>query len=68
MTPFEREAVCEDCGREYMVSGVSVAPGTETETPARFRCGCGGWLSAFIPGSVNQERLVLTPKEGEEPS
>jgi hypothetical protein len=62
VTPFARDGVCEDCGREYTVSGVSVAPGTETEAPARFRCACGGWLSAFVPGSVNKERLVLTPK------
>ncbi len=68
MTPFVRDAVCDTCGREYTVSGVSVAPGTETEAPARFRCGCGGWLSAFIPGSVNKERLILEPKEAEEPS
>ena len=50
MTPFARDGACEDCGRQYTVSGVSVAPGTETEAPARFRCECGGWLSAFVPG------------------
>jgi hypothetical protein len=69
MTPFTREAVCDSCGLEYTVSGVSVAPGTETEAPTRFRCGCGGWLQAFIPGSVNTEKLVLEPKGVmEEPS
>ena len=68
MTPFARDALCESCGREYTVSGVSVAPGTETEAPTRFRCGCGGWLEAFIPGSVNKERLVLELKGVEEPS
>jgi hypothetical protein len=68
VTPFARDALCESCGREYTVSGVSVAPGTETEAPTRFRCECGGWLSAFIPGSVNKERLVLELKRVEEPS
>ncbi|MCG6926444.1 MAG: hypothetical protein LJF30_14185 [Acidobacteria bacterium] len=68
MTPFARDGICESCGCEYTVSGVSLAPGTETEAPARFRCACGGWLSAFIPGSVNKERLVFEPKGAPEPS
>ena len=63
MTPFTREGACEDCGREYNVSGAALSPGTETEAPARFRCECGGWTSVFVPGSVNTERLVVTPKE-----
>ena len=62
MTPFTREGVCEDCGREYTVSGAALNPGTETEAPARFRCDCGGWTSVFVPGSVNTERLTVTPK------
>jgi len=68
MTPFARDGACENCGREYTVSGVSVAPGTETEAPARFRCACGGWLSAFVPGSVNKELLVFTPKGEKAPA
>jgi hypothetical protein len=63
MASFAREACCEDCGREYVVSGASVNPGTETEAPKRFRCECGGWLEAFIPGSVNLERVKVEPKE-----
>lgn len=62
MPPFTREGACPDCGREYLITGVSLNPGAETEAPARFRCDCGGWVSAFIPGSVNTERLVVTPK------
>ena len=62
MTPFKRDGACEDCGREYTVSGAALNPGAETEAPARFRCECGGWTSVFVPGSVNTERLVVTPK------
>ncbi len=62
MPPFTREGSCPDCGRQYEIQGVSINPGSETEAPTRFRCACGGWLHAFIPGSVNRERLVVTPK------
>jgi hypothetical protein len=62
VTPFEREARCTECGREYVVSGVALHPGVETEGPTRVRCACGGWISAFVPGSVNTERLVVTEK------
>ena len=62
MTPFEREARCAGCGREYVVSGLALHPGAETEGPPRLRCACGGWIAAFVPGSVNTERLVLTPR------
>ena len=62
MTPFEREGRCQECGRDYLVSGVALHPGAETEGPARFRCACGGWISASVPGSVNTERLVVRPK------
>ena len=68
MTPFARDGVCESCGRAYTVSGVALAPGTETEAPARFQCDCGGWSNVFIPGSVNTEKLVVTPKEQAEPA
>jgi len=68
MTPFARDGVCENCEREYTVRGVALAPGTETEAPARFRCACGGWLSTFVPGSVNKERLVFTPKGEKTPA
>ncbi len=62
MPAFTRETSCERCGREYLVTGASVNPGTETEAPRRFRCQCGGWLEAFVPGSVNNERLSIRPK------
>jgi len=65
VTPFVREGACGSCGREYLVSGVSLNPGAETEAPAAFRCGCGGRLTAFIPGSVNRDRLVVSPKDEE---
>jgi hypothetical protein len=62
LPPFEREARCAACGREYVVSGVALHPGAETEGPARFVCACGGPVTAFIPGSVNTERLVVTER------
>jgi len=45
-----------------VISGASVNPGSETEASRVFPCGCGGFLEAFIPGSVNLERLVVTAK------
>jgi DNA-directed RNA polymerase subunit RPC12/RpoP len=68
MVPFVREGSCQTCGRQYTVSGASINPGTETETPAGFRCPCGGWTSVFIPGSVNTEKLVVAPKEKADPA
>jgi DNA-directed RNA polymerase subunit RPC12/RpoP len=62
VTPFEREGHCVECGREYVISGVALHPGAETEGPARVRCPCGGEITAFVPGSVNTERLVVRPK------
>ncbi len=63
MASFSREGACAKCGREYVITGASINPGTETEAPRRFRCECGGWLEAFIPGSVNLERVQVEPKE-----
>jgi hypothetical protein len=59
MPAFVREASCPECGRDYQISGASINPGAETEAPRRFRCVCGGSLEAFIPGSVNLERLTV---------
>jgi len=59
---FEREARCTGCGREYVVSGTALHPGVETEGPTRVRCACGGEITAFVPGSVNTERLVVREK------
>ena len=64
MAAFTREATCPECAREYLISGASVNPGTETEAPRRFRCECGGWLEAFIPGSVNLERVKVAARGG----
>lgn len=62
MKPFARDARCSACGREFQVSGVSLHPGAETEGPTRFPCSCGGEIAAFVPGSVNLEKLVVTEK------
>jgi hypothetical protein len=59
---FEREARCPACGREYVVSGTALHPGAETEGPTRVRCACGEEITAFVPGSVNTERLVVREK------
>jgi DNA-directed RNA polymerase subunit RPC12/RpoP len=65
---FEREARCAACGREYVVSGTSLHPGVETEGPTRIRCACGGGITAFVPGSVNTEKLVVREKGGHRPA
>jgi hypothetical protein len=62
VTPFEREARCGECGREWVVSGVALHPGAETEGPTRLRCACGAAIVAFVPGSVNTEKLALREK------
>jgi hypothetical protein len=64
MATFERAGTCADCGREYTISGAALAPGAETEAAARFFCECGGLVQAFLPGSVNRERVVLIRREG----
>jgi hypothetical protein len=66
VTDFVREGACRQCGREYMVAGASLNPGAETEAPASFRCACGGRITAFVPGSVNREKLVLRPRDDED--
>jgi hypothetical protein len=63
--PFEREGRCGSCGREFKITGVALNPGAETEGPTRLRCACGGRIEAFVPGSVNVERLVVTAKSAE---
>jgi hypothetical protein len=60
---FSREGACDRCGREYVVSGASINPGSETEAPRTFHCECGGSVETFIPGSVNLERVSVAPKE-----
>ena len=64
MGSFERAASCGTCAKEYTVSGAALAPGAETESPVRFFCTCGGFVEAFLPGSVNRERVVLLAKDG----
>ena len=68
MKPFERDGRCSSCGRQYRITGVALSPGAETEGPTLLACDCGGRIKAFVPGSVNPERLVLTPKGGGPPS
>jgi hypothetical protein len=63
VVPFERQGFCLDCGKRYVISGAAIAPGAETEEPARFFCACGGLVEAFLPGSVNRERVVVTAQE-----
>jgi hypothetical protein len=60
---FERQGACRACGKEYTISGAALAPGAETEAPARFFCECGGVVQAFLPGSVNRELVKVEPKE-----
>ena len=72
MAPFTRDLRCAHCGREFLVCGASLVPGSQTEALAQFRCSCGEWMGAFVPGSANVERLVVTLKResrlaGEEP-
>ena len=62
MKPFERDGRCGSCGRDFKIAGVALHPGAETEGPTRLRCACGGTIAAFVPGSVNTEKLVVTPK------
>jgi hypothetical protein len=62
VAPFTRDLACSHCGREYLVSGASVATSSETEALAQFRCSCGQWMGAFVPGSANVERLIVALK------
>ena len=68
MPSFEREARCAKCGRQFVVSGTALNPGAETEGPTRICCPCGGEITAFVPGSVNTERLVVREKAGSRPA
>jgi hypothetical protein len=62
VAPFTRDLRCAGCGREYLVCGASLVPGSQTEALAQFRCSCGEWMGAFVPGSANVERLVVALK------
>lgn len=62
MAPFTRDLSCADCSREYLLTGASLVTGSETEALAQFRCSCGQWMGAFVPGSANVERLIVTLK------
>ena len=48
---------------DHVVSGTALHPGAETEGPTPIRCPCGGEITAFVPGSVNTERLVVRMKK-----
>ena len=60
MTAFSRELLCEDCGREYLVSGTVLDTGSQTEALAYFRCSCGHSMGVFVPSSVPRDRLIVT--------
>jgi hypothetical protein len=60
--PFTRDLACRACGREYLVSGAFENLRSETETLTQFRCSCGQWMGVFVPGSAEQERLVVSVK------
>jgi DNA-directed RNA polymerase subunit RPC12/RpoP len=62
---FTRELRCAECGREYLVSGESPVPTSETEALAQVRCSCGTWMGAFVPGSADVERLIVTVRGGD---
>ncbi len=65
MASFSREArLRQAAGASTMITGASINPATgDRGAPARIRCECGGWLEAFVPGSVNLERVQVEPKE-----
>ena len=63
MASFSRDFDCAGCGRGYAVSGDSqMRPGSETEVLAQFRCSCGHWMGAFVPASVDPDKLTVTVK------
>ncbi len=66
MTAFIREVSCPDCGREYLVSGTTLNTASETEALAQFRCCCGQWMGAFVPGSAPRDRLIVTVSDSNE--
>ena len=69
MAAFNRDVCCSSCARTYVVAGDSLLrPGSETEVLAQFRCSCGQWMGAFVPGSVDQDKLVITLKSGDQPA
>ena len=45
------------------VSSVAASSRGAQAAPARFFCTCGGYVEAFLPGSVNRERVVLSRRE-----
>ena len=62
MADFSRPCKCERCGLEFVVSGTSANPANETQVAVDFTCDCGGVIPAFLPGSVNRDRVRIEPK------
>ena len=48
-------ARARSCGKEYTISGAALAPGAETEAPARFFCECGGFVRG-LPARQREPR------------
>jgi len=62
MTAFERLGACDQCGREFVLTGNAANPGNETQTNVSFTCECGGTLRALLPGSANRELVRIEPR------
>jgi hypothetical protein len=62
MNAFERVGHCDDCGREFVVTGTSANPGNETQLNVAFTCECGGTLETMLPGSANRDLVRIEPK------
>jgi len=58
---FSRLAECGMCGRYYVVTGVALNPGAETQASLEFKCVCGAPVETFLPGSANPELVTIAP-------
>jgi len=58
---FTRECACPACNLLYVVTGTALNPANETQFTYEFRCECGSTVTAYLPGSVNRERVSVAP-------
>ena len=58
---FTRECDCPTCNRIFVVTGTALNPTNETQFTYEFRCECGSTVAAYLPGSVNRERVKVAP-------
>lgn len=58
---FTRECACPNCRLLYVVTGTALNPANETQFTYEFKCECGAAVSAYMPGSVNRERVKVEP-------